>query len=80
MSLRIQLHISNEEPIVGEVEKLPASTDTLLFIQNPRTRDGKDVRSLDPNVTQIILPVNRLNFIQILPTGEEERVVGFVRE
>ena len=80
MSLRIQLHISNEEPIVGEVEKLPASTDTLLFIQNPRTRDGKDVRSLDPNVTSIILPVNRLNFIQILPTGEEEKVVGFVRE
>ena len=80
MSLRIQLHISNEEPIVGEIEKLPASSDTLILVQNPRTRDGKDVRNLDPNVTSIILPVMRLNFIQILPTGEEEKVVGFVRE
>jgi hypothetical protein len=80
MAYRIQIHISNEEPIVGEIENLPSSSDTLILVQNPRTRDGKDVRSLDPKVTSILLPVARLNFIQILPTGEEEKVVGFVRE
>jgi len=80
MSHRIQIHISNEEPIVGEVENLPSAADNLIFVQNPRTRDGKDVRILDPKVTSIILPVARLNFIQILPTGEEEKVIGFVRE
>ena len=80
MAHRIQIHISNEEPVVGEVENLPSATDTLILVQNPRARDGKDVRSLDPKVTSVIYPVARLNFIQILPTGEEEKVVGFVRE
>ena len=80
MALTIQIHIVNEEPLVAEVEALPGPGDTLLVAMNPRQRDGKDVRFLAPNVTTIILPVNRVNFIQILPSGTEERVIGFVRE
>ncbi len=80
MPITIQIHIVNEEPIVAEVEALPTPQDTLLVAMNPRQRDGKDLRFLVPNVTTLILPVNRLNYIQVLPSGEEERVVGFVRE
>jgi hypothetical protein len=80
MPITVQIHILNEEPIVAEVDALPASTDTLLVAMNPRLRDGKDLRSVAPNVTTIIFPVARLNFIQVLPSGEEERVVGFVRD
>ena len=80
MALTIQIHIINEEPLVAEVEALPSATDTLLYALNPRLRDGKDVRFLAANVTTLILPVSRLNFIQVLPSGSEERVIGFVRE
>jgi hypothetical protein len=80
MSITIQIHILNEEPIVAEVDALPASTDTLLVAMNPRLRDGKDLRFVAANVTTIIFPLGRLNFIQVLPSGEEERVVGFVRD
>jgi hypothetical protein len=80
MAITIQIHILNEEPIVAEVDSLPASQDTLLVIANPRLRDGKDLRYMAPNVTSLILPLARINFIQILPSGEEERVVGFVRD
>ena len=80
MAITVQIHIVNEQPIVAEVEALPSMHDTLLTIANPRQRDGKDVAFLAPNVTTIIVPVSRLNFIQVLPSGEEERVVGFVRE
>jgi hypothetical protein len=80
MALTVQIHIVNEEPLVAEVEALPGPNDTLLYAQNPRLRDGKDVRFLAPNVTTLILPVSRVNFIQILPSGSEERVIGFVRE
>lgn len=80
MALLVQIHIANEEPIRGEIEQLPSRSDTLILVQNPRTRDGKDLRQLEQNVIQMILPVSRLNFIQILPSGEEEKVVGFVRE
>ena len=80
MPLTVQIHIANEEPILAEIEALPAPTDTLIVASNPRLRDGKDVRYLAPNVTTLIFPVNRLNFIQVLPSTAEERVIGFVRE
>ena len=80
MSITIQLHILNEDPIVAEVDALPGPHDTLLVVSNPRLRDGKDLRYVAPNVTSIIFPMVRINFIQILPSGEEERVVGFVRD
>ena len=80
MPITVQIHIINEEPIVAEVETLPTAHDTLVVAVNPRLRDGKDLRFLAPNVTTLILPVSRLNFIQVLPSGEEERVVGFVRD
>ena len=80
MPTTVQIHVSNEEPIQAEVESLPERTDTLIIAMNPRMRDGKDVRYLAPNVTTLILPVSRINFIQVLPSGDEEKVIGFVRE
>jgi len=80
MAITIQLHILNEDPIVCEVDALPGPHDTNLTVSNPRLRDGKDLRYVAPNVTSIIFPLARINFIQILHSGEEERVVGFVRD
>ena len=80
MPTTLQIHITNEEPILAEVERLPQPTDTLIFAMNPRMRDGKDLRFLASNVTTLILPVNRLVYIQVLPSAEEEKVIGFVRE
>ena len=80
MATTVQIHVTNEDPIVAEVEHLPEPTDTLIVASNPRMRDGKDVRYLAQNVTTIILPLSRINFIQVLPSGDEEKVIGFVRD
>ena len=80
MPTTVQIHVINEEPIVAEVEVLPERTDTLVIALNPRMRDGKDLRYLAEHVTTLILPVTRISFIQVLPSGEEEKVIGFVRE
>ena len=80
MPTTVQIHVNNEDPIVAEVESLPDRTDTLVVANNPRMRDGKDVRYLAPNVTTLILPVSRINFIQVLPSGDDEKVVSFVRD
>ncbi len=80
MAYTVLIHIANEEPIVAEMEKLPEPNDTIIIALNPRMRDGKDLRYLEKNVTTVIWPVSRVGFIEILPTGEEEKVVGFVRE
>jgi hypothetical protein len=74
------VHIQNEDPVLGEVDSLPSGGDTLILVKNPRRRDGKDLIYLDSNVTQVIWPVSRLNFIEIMPTSEEEDIISFVRE
>ncbi|MCB8982831.1 MAG: hypothetical protein H6659_03315 [Ardenticatenaceae bacterium] len=74
------VHIANEDPIVCEVESLPDAKDSNIQIHNPRRRDGMDVHYLDEDVTSVIFPMHRINFIQILPSADVSEVVGFVRE
>lgn len=76
----ILMHISGEDPVLGEVESLPATTDQTITIKNPRRRDGKDLHYLEANVNTVIWPLNRVTFIEILPIGEEEEVISFIRE
>ncbi len=76
----IIIHILNEDPVLGEIENLPETTDTLLVLKNPRRRDGKDLHYLDPNVNTVLYPLQRITFIEILPSGEEEEIISFVRE
>jgi hypothetical protein len=80
MPYTIILHPTGEEPIVGEVEELPTSTDLSVTMNNPRRLDGKELHYLSENVLTVIFPLNRLNFIEILPTKAEEEIIGFVRE
>ena len=80
MPFTLLLHIANEEPTLVEVEKLPEPTDFLLVGMNPRRRDGKDLPNVSPNVTTVIWPYSRVTFVEVMPSGEEEKVVGFVRE
>lgn len=80
MAVQVLIHIANEDPILAELEQLPGSADTCLIALNPRARDNKDLRYLAPNVTQVIWPLSRVTFIEIMPASEDEKIVGFVRE
>ncbi len=80
MSHTIVVHVFNEDPIVGEVDELPAVIDTMLVIHNPRRRDGKDIHYLSNDVVTVIWPVNQITFIEVMPSETEERIIGFVRE
>jgi hypothetical protein len=80
MAFSVILHISGESSILGEVEELPKSTDTIIVVSNPRMRDGKDIHYLEHNVVKVIWPINKLTLIEILESEEEESLIGFVRE
>jgi hypothetical protein len=80
MPITVLMHLSGEDPVVGEIEELPTPTDTTITIINPRRRDGKDLPYLEGNVVTVLWPMHRVNFIEILPTAEEEELIGFVRE
>lgn len=74
------LHINNEEAVVGEIEALPSAGDTMIIVKNPRRRGDKELNYLEASVSTVIWPIHRLNYIEILPSGEEEDIVTFVRE
>lgn len=76
----VLIHISNEDPVLGEIDALPAPTDVLLTVKNPRRKDGKDLHYVEANVSTVIWPITRINFIEVIPTGEEEEIISFVRE
>ncbi|KPK21347.1 MAG: hypothetical protein AMK69_21955 [Nitrospira bacterium SG8_3] len=80
MPISVILHISNEEPIIGDIEGMPQASDSVLILHNPRKRDGKDVPYLDTDVTVVIYPWEKINFVEIMPAEAEEEIIGFVRE
>jgi hypothetical protein len=80
MTITIVLHITNEDPILAEVDQLPEPQDQMLAISNPRLRDGKDLHYLEDETTSMIIPWHRINFVEILPSAELEEIVTIVRE
>lgn len=80
MAYSIILHIAGEPSVVGEIEELPKNTDTIITVNNPRLRDGKDVHYIEPNVTKVIWPMHKVALIEVLESEDEEGLIGFVRE
>lgn len=80
MAHTVIIHITNDDPICGEVETLPTGSDTVVTVNNPRRRDGKDVHYLSNDVITVIWPISQIAFIEIMPSEGEEQIIGFVRE
>jgi hypothetical protein len=76
----VLVHIQNEDPVLGEVDALPSPTDMLVIVKNPRRRDGKDLPYIDHNVSIVMWPMARINYIEVIPTGEEDDIISFVRD
>ena len=80
MANTVVIHISNDDPVVGEVDELPSRNDTIIIVNSPRRRDGKDVQYLANDVLKVIWPLSQISFIEVMPNEGEERIIGFVRE
>jgi hypothetical protein len=80
MNIILILHVTGEEAVVGEAEDIPLPTDLSVRITNPRRIDGKELHYLSENVSTIIYPMSRINFIEVLPSRDDEELIGFVRE
>jgi hypothetical protein len=80
MTITAIVHIANEEPIVCELEDMPGPQDQTVTLNNPRQRDGNELRYIEENVSRIVVPWHRINYIEVLPSADVEDVIGFVRE
>ena len=80
MSINLLLHVANEEPLIVEVEKMPEPGDTCVIGMHPRRRDNKEVHYILPDVTTVVFPMWRINFIEVLPSADDEELFKIVRE
>ncbi|MGD1995459.1 MAG: hypothetical protein PVH62_01655 [Anaerolineae bacterium] len=80
MPMTVLIHMTNEDPIVAEIERTPEPEDQFLLCENPRRRDGRNVNYLLTEVRAVLLPWHRIHCVEILPTEEKEEVVTFVRD
>ncbi len=81
MAHSIIVHLVNEDPLLAETERLPEPGDVTVTLSSPRRRDGRRPHYLTRGVTEIILPMHRVNFIEIVPEEKEaEEEVVFHRD
>jgi hypothetical protein len=74
------IHVSNEDPVLGELDNLPSPIDNLVALKNPRKKDGKDIKTLESNVSILIYPIAKVNYIEVVSSESEEQIITFVRE
>ena len=70
--ITIQIHIANQEPIKLDVEELPDPGDNVIIGKNPRDRKDQEVIWVDEGVNTLIMPWWRINYIQVMPSGETQ--------
>lgn len=80
MPYTLIVHLTNTDPVVGEADELPTPSDQLVILTNPRYRDGKDIPYLSNEAVQVIYPVHRISFIEVVMSEKDEEIIGFVRE
>lgn len=73
-------HMADGEPFVGDVEELPDPTSIYVLVEHPRQRDNKDLRMLLDGVNKILVPWHRINYIEVMPSDEDEDVFTIYRE
>jgi hypothetical protein len=74
------VHVSNEDPVMGEIDNLPGPTDNIIALKNPRRKDGKDLKTLEANVNIVLYPIAKLNYIEVVSSESDEEIITFVRE
>ncbi len=80
MPFTLFVHLISEEPFLLDVEEFPKPTDTLIMGRHPRRRDNKEVPYILTEVTTVIIPLARISFLEVMPTGEEEDIFKPFRE
>ncbi len=70
--ITLLLHIANQEPVKVEVDELPKPTDVVIIGKNPRERNDKEFPWVEDGVTTVIFPWWRINYVQVLPSQDED--------
>jgi len=80
MAHTVLIHLLNDEPVVGEVDKLPEPVDQVLIVSGVRKLDGQPVPFVQPNVSTVIFPWARIQCVELMVSEAEEEIISFIKE
>jgi len=81
MARTVIIHLTNQDPVVAEMEELPGPGATSIYFTNPRKRDKKPVEWATPGATAFVYPMAHVNFIEVMTSDEDrQKVVEFYRD
>jgi hypothetical protein len=79
MATTVIVHVMGEDAVVAEVHELPEPSDLSITLLNPRQRDNQPLRYLERETISMIVPLHRINYIEIMPSQSGEDVDLFFR-
>ncbi|GAB1422225.1 hypothetical protein MASR2M15_24420 [Anaerolineales bacterium] len=68
----IYVHMQDAAPILMETKTLPSRTDTVFIGDNPRLQDGSRPPNLREGTTKMVIPLDRILFIEVEAMEESE--------
>lgn len=74
------IYLVDDDPILCELDSTPAPTAQYVIVHQPRRRDGRNTPLLEGANDTVLIAWHRIRYIQILPQGGVDTVIGFVRE
>lgn len=80
MSKTVILHLSGENPAIGEIEDIPNPQDLFIKVSNMKQLDGKELAYLAQGVEYVIFPWHRITFLEIMAgQAETGEIISFFR-
>lgn len=70
--IEVCVKLDGVELIYCDIEKIPSATDTLLVMHDPRLRGDKDVPFLNEESKRMIVPIQRILYIEVLDVDAED--------
>jgi len=67
---RAVIHPLSDQPLVVDIEEMPAPGDVSLVCFNVRTLDNKKPKFIDRRDSTFVFPLNSIRFVEVYPTGE----------
>jgi hypothetical protein len=68
--LRAVIHPTSDQPLVVDIEAVPAPTDVSLVCLNVRTIDGKRPKFIDRRDSTFVFPLNSIRFVEVYSGAE----------
>jgi hypothetical protein len=72
---KVILHLTGEDPVVGDIDQDPEPGDQFVKVSNLTKRDGKAVSYLAGGVQSVLYPWHRILFLEVMPSEEERASV-----